>query len=310
MSEKLRAHLLLLCVVAIWGSTFVLVKDALRDISPLLYNLIRMAMASICLAAVYRRHLRTLNRESLAGGAIAGFFLATGYQFQTAGLALTTPSKSAFITGLTVVLVPLLSAVPALRSPGLHRPGWNAYAGAAVAFVGIALLTAPGLLSGDTSVSTLGINLGDLLSLGCALAFAFHLLALAHFAGRMRFEQLGLLQVAFCTLFMAVSSPVLERPRFHFTPLLAIALLVGAVLSTAVAFTVQSWAQQHLAATHTALIVATEPVFAWITSLLFLHEGLGPRQALGALLVLAGILVTELLSPPTTLALGPGDPAS
>jgi drug/metabolite transporter (DMT)-like permease len=94
MSEKLRAHLLLLAVVAIWGSTFVLVKDALNDISPLLFNLIRMALATLCLAAVYRKQLRRLTREALLGGAVAGFFLAVGYQFQTAGLALTTPSKS------------------------------------------------------------------------------------------------------------------------------------------------------------------------------------------------------------------------
>src|SRR5271154_121959 len=147
MSEKLRAHLLLLGGVAVWGATFVLVKDALSDISPLLFNFIRMALASLCLTLVYRKHLRHLTRESLLGGVVAGFFLALGYQFQTAGLALTTPSKSAFITGLTVVLVPLLSVIPALRAPGSPRPGWNAYVGATVALVGITLLTAPGLLS-------------------------------------------------------------------------------------------------------------------------------------------------------------------
>jgi len=296
MSVKVRAHLLLLSVVLLWGSTFVLVKDALNDISPLLYNLIRMAMASICLAVFYRNHLRRLTRESIIGGAIAGFFLATGYQFQTSGLAYTTPSKSAFITGLTVVLVPLLSIIPALRAPGSRRPGCNAYLGALIAFLGIAILTAPGLLSGDASLITQQINLGDILSLCCALAFAFHLLSLAHFAGRMPFQQLGLLQVVFCTLFMALTSPFLQKPRFHLTPLLVIALLVGSVLGTAVAFTVQSWAQQHLAASHTALIVAAEPVFAWITSLLFLHEGLAARQTFGAVLIMAGIGLTELFT--------------
>jgi drug/metabolite transporter (DMT)-like permease len=150
MSEKLRAHLLLLAVVAIWGSTFVLVKDALNDISPLLFNLIRMA---------------------LLGGAVAGFFLAVGYQFQTAGLALTTPSKSAFLTGLTVIIVPLLSVVPALRVPGSLRPGWNAYLGALVALLGITLMTAPGLFSRNLPASGTGINLGDVLTLGCALRF-------------------------------------------------------------------------------------------------------------------------------------------
>jgi drug/metabolite transporter (DMT)-like permease len=286
---------LLLCVVALWGGTFVLVKNALRDCTPLLYNLIRMALASLCLAVAYRKYLRRRSKEALIGGAIAGFFLAAGYQFQTAGLALTTPSKSAFITGLTVVIVPLLSVIPALRVAGSHRPGWNAYAGALLALAGITFLTAPGLLSHDASQIGEAINLGDLLTLACALSFAFHLLSLAHLAKRIHFEQLALLQIGFCTIFMALTTP-LEHPRFHLSPTLVVALLVSSVFSTAAAFTIQSWAQQHLSATHTALIVSAEPLFAWIASLVFLHEGLGGRQALGALLILLGIGLTELFT--------------
>ena len=296
MSEKLRAHLLLLGVVAVWGATIVLVKDALADISPSLFNLLRMVLASLCLAGLYWRHLRRLTREVLIGGAVAGFFLALGYQFQTSGLALTTPSKSAFLTGLTVVIVPLLSVVPALRVPGSPRPGWNAYAGALVALLGIAMLTAPGLFSRNSLSAGLGINLGDLLTLACALAFAFHLLSLAHLAHRIRFEQLALLQIGFCALYMAASTPFLEASRLHLTPRLVTALLISAVLSTAAAFTIQSWAQQHLAATHTALILSAEPLFAWLSSLIFLHEGLIGRQAFGALLILAGIGLTELFT--------------
>jgi drug/metabolite transporter (DMT)-like permease len=301
MSEKLRAHLLLLAVVAMWGSTFVLVKDALRDVSPLLFNLLRMTLAALCLALIYRKQLRRIARPALAGGAVAGFFLAVGYQFQTAGLALTTPSKSAFLTGLTVILVPLLSVVPALRVPVSSRPGWNAYVGALVALLGITRMTAPGVLSMGSGGGTLfaGINLGDLLTLGCALAFAFHLISLAHLARRIPFEQLALLQVGFSAVFMGVSSPLLEHPRFHLTARVAIALAVAAVLATAVAFTVQSWAQQHLAASHTALLLSAEPLFAWITSLVFLHQGLSRGQASGAGLILAGIALTELFAPRT-----------
>ncbi len=301
MSQKLRAHLLVLGIVMVWGSTFVLVKDALSGISPLLFNLLRMAIASVCLGTVYWRQLRRPSSEALLGGLVAGFFLATGYQFQTAGLALTTPSKSAFITGLTVVIVPILSAIPALRVPGSKRPGWNAYAGALLALLGITLLTAPGLFSGKSSgpgigVNGAGINVGDLLTLGCAIAFASHLLSLAHLAKRIHFEQLAILQIGFCTLFMAVSSPLLEHSRLVWSRQLWVALLVAAVLATAAAFTIQSWAQQYLAATHTALILAAEPVFAWITSLIFLHQGLGRNATVGALLILAGIGLTELFT--------------
>lgn len=235
------------------------------------------------------------------GGAVAGFFLAVGYQFQTAGLALTTPSKSAFLTGLTVIIVPLLSVIPALRVPGSLRPGWNAYLGALVALVGITLMTAPGLFSRDLPASGSGINLGDVLTLGCALSFAFHLISLAHLAKRIPFEQLALLQIGFCTVVMAISSPLLEKPHIQLSVRLVVALLVAAVLATAAAFTIQSWAQKHLAASHTALIISAEPLFAWLTSLLFLHQGLSGRQSLGALLILAGMGLTEFFSAPAPI---------
>jgi drug/metabolite transporter (DMT)-like permease len=291
MSRSLKAHLLLLGVVMVWGSTFVLVKDALTDISPLLFNLMRMVLAAGCLALVYRRHLRRIDRRALLSGALVGLFLATGYQFQTAGLKLTTPSKSAFITGLVVVIVPLLLAVPRLRPAGSHLPRWNAYLGAVLGFAGIVLLTTPAQSGFDFR----SVNAGDLLSLGCALGFSFHMLALAHFSPQIRFEQLAVLQVGFAAVFMAISMPIFERPFLHWSVRVGVALAIASVLATAAAFTIQSWAQQYLPASHTALLLALEPVFAWITSFLVLGERLGLRSSAGALLIFAGIGVTELL---------------
>ena len=291
----MKAHLLLLAVAALWGSTFVLVKDALNDASPLVFNLLRMAFAFICLAIVYRRYLKHITRASLAAGAIVGACLATGYQFQTAGLARTTPSKSAFITGMVVVLVPLLSAIPGLRSKGARAPRWNAWAGAFLAFGGIVLLTTPAE-AGKNFVS--GINLGDMLTLGCAIGFALHCIALAHTSSRIDLPQLATMQIGFCTLFMVVTLPLGGHLYLHVTTRLVVALLIASILATAAAFTIQSWAQQHLPATHTALILTLEPVFAWATSFLVLGERLHARAALGALLVLSGIAFTELLSTP------------
>ena len=294
-SQSMKAHLLLLAVAALWGSTFVLVKDALNDASPLVFNLLRMAFAFICLAIVYRRYLKHITRASLAAGAIVGACLATGYQFQTAGLARTTPSKSAFITGMVVVLVPLLSAIPGLRSKGARAPRWNAWAGAVLAFGGIVLLTTPAQ-AGKSFVS--GINLGDMLTLGCAVGFALHCIALAHTSSRIDLPQLATMQIGFCTLFMVVTLPLGGHLYLHVTTRLVVALLIASILATAAAFTIQSWAQQHLPATHTALILTLEPVFAWATSFLVLGERLHARAALGALLVLSGIAFTELLSTP------------
>lgn len=290
-ARSFRAHLLLLGVVAIWGSTFVIVKNALADSSPLLFNTLRMTLAFVCLAVIYRGHLGRITRGAVAAGATIGFCLAMGYQFQTAGLRLTTPSKSAFITGMVVVLVPLLCAIPGLRPRESHPPRWNAWCGALIAFAGIVLLTVPAGYGFDLRT----INRGDALTFGCALGFSLHVLALAHLAPRFPFEQLAVLQIGFCAAFMAVSMPFLEHPWVHWSARLGVALLITAVLATAVAFAVQSWAQRWLPATHTALILALEPVFAWLTSFLVLGESLGRRGALGALLILAGIALTEFI---------------
>jgi drug/metabolite transporter (DMT)-like permease len=298
---KLRAYLLMIFTVAVWGTTFVLVKDALADATPLAFNLVRMTLAFLVLSLAYRSHWREVSRGQLIAGAVVGFFLAMGYQFQTAGLVKTTPSKSAFITGLVVVLVPLFSILPKLRPPGAKPPRWNAFLGALLAFIGILLLTVPAtgasLLPDFTSV-----NIGDLLTFGCAVGFAFHCLALGHASPRIRFQPLALLQVGFCALFMGLSMPLAslwgEHPHMHLTLRLGIALAVAAVLATAAAFSIQSWAQSILPATHTALIMTLEPVFAWITSFLVMGERLGLRPASGAILILAGIALTELLPQP------------
>jgi drug/metabolite transporter (DMT)-like permease len=301
---KLRAYLLMLFVVALWGSTFVMVKGALADATPGLFNLARMTLAFAVLAVAYHRYWRTIRGWQVAAGAVTGLFLAVGYQFQTTGLELTTPSKSAFITGLMVVLVPLLSMLPGLRPPGVQRPHWNAFLGAMLAFIGIALLTAPAAAHAQGSASVMGkvacllpdpasINLGDKLTLGCAFGFAFQCLALSHFSPRIAFQPLALLQVGFCALFMALSMPLIEHPHIVWTPRLVLALAIVAVPATAAAISIQSWAQSILPPTHTALLLTLEPVFAWITSFLVTGERLGLRPASGAILILAAIALTE-----------------
>jgi len=153
--------------------------------------------------------------------------------------------------------------------------------------------TLAGLLPDLTS-----INLGDILTLGCATGFAFHCLVLSHVSPRIGFRPLALLQVGFCMVFMALSLPLIEHPHLHWTPRLAIALASAAVLSTAAAFSIQSWAQAVLPSTHIALLLTLEPVFAWITSFVFAGERLGARPACGALLILAAIALTELMPQP------------
>lgn len=308
MSRSLRAHLLLFAVVAAWGASFVLVKNAFRDISPMLFNFLRMAIAFLVLAILYRREWRSMRRRTLAAGAMVGLFLFLGYEFQSAGLRLTTPSKSAFLTGLTVVLVPMLAVVPALRRSDAPAPRWNTWMGALLAFAGIVLLTTqpalPAAGSAFTFIDLGSFSLGDGLTLGCSLAFALHIIAqdriLEAFPSpqgaeeaAIPFQQLAVLQVGFSALAMGIAEPFLEKPRFHPSPTAVLAVAVASILCTAAAFTIQSWVQQFLPPTHLALIYAFEPVFAWFTSLLFLGQGMGARAALGALSILAGIAAAQ-----------------
>lgn len=294
------AHLLLLLVVLVWGATFVLVKDALADASPLLFNLLRMSIGALGLCLLNLRHLSHISRNSLLAGLLAGVFLALGYQFQTSGLARTTPAKSAFITGMVGVFVPLLAAIPLFRPPGSRRLKATDILGALLAFSGLLLLTTPpGTKAADLLAS---MGPGDLLTLLCAVAFAAHLLTLAHAAPHVPIRQLATIQIAAAAIFMLLTLPLGGPVYLHPTHRLIFALAVTGLLATAAAFTIQSWAQKHLPASHTAILLTLEPVFAWLTSFLLLHERLSRRSLTGAALILTAIAAIELL-PPTPMAL-------
>jgi drug/metabolite transporter (DMT)-like permease len=275
-------------IAFIWGSTFVLVKEALNDASPLVLNSARMVVAAVLLAIFYRKKIAVLTKPALTAGVVVGFFLYAGYAFQTSGLKLTTPSKSAFLTGTSSVLVPLfLVAIWRVR---IHL--WRV-AGILLALIGLFLMTVPGGAAGLADFAN--VNLGDLLTVGCAICFTFHVIFVGRASQRFPFEQVAFLQVGTAAILMAVSIPFVEHPHFRATPTVIAAILITGILCTAVAFSVQSWAQQFTPATHTALIFTTEPVFAWLTSFLYLHERLGLRAGAGALLILGGVLVSELL---------------
>lgn len=273
-----RADLALAFVTLIWGATFTVVKQALADCSTLLFLGLRFTLATLALALVFRK--RAIERGlALRGGLIAGTFLFIGYLFQTLGLRFTTPSKSAFITGLSIVMVPILSAA-------VYRtiPHPSEILGVGIATAGMALLT----------LHSLHIELGDLLTLACALAFAVHIVVIGHYSPLARFESLTFVQILMAAALALSSFWWAEAPRVIWSGQLLVALAVTGLLATALAFGIQVWAQRRTTPTRTALIFALEPVFAWITSFLLTGEMLSARGTVGALLILAGILLVEL----------------
>ncbi len=280
------ALLAMLFVVMIWGATFIIVQEALQDASTLLFLALRFTLAAVALAAAFAGRYSTFPavRRSMAAGAFAGVALFSGYFFQTAGLRYTSAPKSAFITSLSVVTVPLLAAL-VYRSVPRAAEG----IGVVLATAGLALLTLP--------ESGLGVGLGDLLTVVCALSFAAHIVIVGHYSARCSFQVMSLAQICTAALIAGGSFWWAEHPRIHWTPRLLIAIVVTGLLATALGFAVQTWAQKHLSPTRTGLILSLEPVFAWVTSYLVAGESLSVKGVSGALLILSGILLAELKPP-------------
>jgi len=308
ISQNAMAHFLMLAVVMLWGAMFVLIKVAIDVIAPQWFNALRMMIAFVCLALIYRKQFRQLTREAWIFGGTAGASLALGYVFQTQGLVYTTATNSAFITALVVVIVPILASIPGMRPPDHDTPEWTAWAGALVALLGVALLTLPANAPWTTLFTAGGKQgLGNLLTLFCAVGFSLYVIVLAHASGRARFEQLILLQIGFAMVFLTIGALIMEPVRMdsllHLAapggalrqPLVPISLAVAGVLATALAFGVQTWAQQVIPAANIAVILTLEPVFAWLTAFLILKEQLKFRPGMGAILVLLGIVTAEIL---------------
>jgi drug/metabolite transporter (DMT)-like permease len=277
-----RVDLSLVAVALIWGMTFVLVKAALAHISTLLFLTIRFLLAAAALLLIYGRRIQLPRiQETLRVGALAGFCLFAGYILQTFGLRFTTAGKAGFLTGLYIPLVPLLAVVIYRKLPAMSE-----IIGILVAFSGMALI---GFQPGS-----LHMDLGDFLVVLCAVAFAFHILVLGHFAKTADVPGLTIVQVAMGALIGAASFWWVEPVQANFPQIVWVALLVTSLFATALAFALQTWAQSHTSPTRTALIFSLEPVFALLVSWRFTGEVLTVRGAIGAVLILASIVLVEL----------------
>jgi drug/metabolite transporter (DMT)-like permease len=272
----------LVAVALVWGATFVLVKQALADVSTLLFLTLRFSVAAVVLALLFRKEFRTPNAwTSLLRGAFAGIFLFGGYVLQTAGLKFTTASKAGFITGLYVPLVPIIGGLIDRKLPELSE-----LVGIAIACAGMFLLT--------VQKDILDIGQGDLLVAGCAVAYSFHVVILGRFAPVSNLGLLTIAQISMGALLGAATFWWVEPVRIAWSAPVWVALGVTSLLATALAFLIQTWAQRWTSPTRTALIFAIEPVFAWATSYLIAGEVLSRRAGMGAALILGGILTVEL----------------
>lgn len=298
MNKRLLADLALGFASLIWGATFVLVKDALADLSVFSFIAVRFALAAAIMAVIFWRYIRGMSGRTLWSGVQIGCFMFGGYVFQTVGLQYTTPAKAAFITGMCVVLVPLLLAIFVRKR--ITRWVW---CGVVAAMVGLYFLTVPPAGLG-------ALNRGDPIVFGCAVMFALHIIFIGRYVGAHSVGALAFLQVATTAVLGALFLPLLavtgwEQPRLVLSHEAVAAILITAIGSTVIGFSFQTWAQQHTSPSHTAIIISLEPVFAALTSWLFYSEHFGTRTLAGAALILAGILIAELMGPAPVAAESP-----
>jgi drug/metabolite transporter (DMT)-like permease len=281
-ARRWLASIALVGVATVWGSTFVMVKEAVAAFPPWSFLGLRFAVATAAFVVLFPRSVGRLDRGTVRAGLIAGVFLTGGYVFQTLGLTMTSPSKAAFITGMFVVITPVMQALVLRRAPS-----WSAWLGVAAAVAGLWLMSGGGSLG--------AWNTGDTLVLLCAAAYSAHIIVLGSIGRGHDTLPLTLVQLATVTVLCGGVGLAVERPPLPAGTSLWTALLVTGVLASAVAFAVQTYAQKHLSPTRTALILICEPAFGGLFGWWLAHEQLGLRGWAGAALILAGMAASELL---------------
>lgn len=275
----------LLVVTAAWGSTFVVVQDVVARMSVTTFLAWRFLIAGAILGIARPQSLVHLDRRGWAKGLVIGLALGAGYLLQTAGLRYTTAAVSGFLTGLAVIFTPFL----AWAFFGL-RPARRVLVGAAVATCGLAVMSSSGIT----------IGAGALLTLGSAVMFAGQVVGLSRWSSRDQAYGLATVQL----LTVGAMSLALGAFRGLTVPTAASqwwAIVVTAVVATAFAFVIQSWAQAQLSPGRTALVLTMEPVFAAFTAWI-VGQAIGWPVVVGGAMVVGAMLVVEAL--PTSVDSG------
>jgi len=265
-------------VTAVWGWTFLIVKDAIQRMPVMDFLAVRFTLAAVVMFALYPTCLRHMSRRGWWRGIVLGILLGMAYITQTQGLLYTSPAISGFITGMSVVFTPVVAWL-LLR----QKIGPRTWLAVGLACLGLALLSLHGWDFGT----------GELLTLACAIFVAFHIIGLGQWSAEHETYGLAFIQiatVAVISLIAAASGGITLPPDAEVWRTIGIT----AILATAVAFFVQTWAQSLVSPTHAAVVLTMEPVFAGVFSVALGGEQLTLRTILGALCVLAAMLIIQL----------------
>ena len=286
------AVLAMVLTTMVWGITFEMVQDALRDAPPLIFAAFRFGIGFLFGILYYiffvKGKLSDITYLELKGGFICGIVLCLGYASQNFGLwenifyIASTPSNSAFITSVSVILVPTF-----LFFFSIQKVSYKIWGVVALAILGLFILLDPNK----------GISGGDIVTLGCAISFAIHIILqdiyLRKGANVLKFFTI---QVLFVSLFSFISSLIVREDSIVFSNDVIIALLVTGILATFVAFILMLWAQTILSATETGILLSLEPLFAALYSVLIMHKSLGFNGWIGGLIIIAAVISSNFIS--------------
>jgi len=279
--ERYRWEAALIGVSLIWGATFTVVKDDVARMPPFLFIGIRFALAALVLAAIGA--FRGLTSREAKAGVITGLALFAGYAFQTVGLQYTTASNAGFITGMFVVFTPVIGTLVFRKLPSTA-----ASIGVILATLGLVLLAMP---------SGFHLRKGDALEVMTAIMFAIHILLISRFGRDIPSLRFAATQIATAAVVALIWSGIAEHAAPPSSGNVWGGIVLTGVLATAIAFLVQTRAQREIPPTRTAVILTAEPVFAGIFGFWLAGDRLGARGYVGAVLIVAGILVAELFAP-------------
>jgi len=277
--KMLKADLSLIFIVMIWGTTFPLMKIALGNVKPFYFISLRFITAFIILTLILNKRLKKINWRTFKIGSFLGLWLFFGFAFQIYGLQFTTASRSGFITGLSVIIVPILSIFVLKQIPTL-----SSWLGVFLALIGMYFLT------GFTEA---GFNIGDLLTFFCAISIAMQIVFLSKYIIKEDPLVITWLQITTVMVLGTIVSFFEASSGSISTNSIAVIIYTG-IFATALAIFVQSRAQQFTTSTHAGLIFSLEPVFGAIFSFLILSERLSTMGMIGAALIFAGIILSEI----------------
>jgi len=284
----------LLIVTIFWGATFAVIKGALPDISSMLFIAFRFSIAIIILLPFAIPALRKSNKQSLKAGAILGTIMFLGFATQTIGLKFTSATRSGFLTGTAVIMIPFLQLLIEKKWPGK-----GTWAGSVLVLTGI-LFLASGGDSVFSFIEDLGgsFNVGDFFTLLCAVSFAFYVIYLDIFSKKVDFLILLFMQILMCALWGFMTSFIfaglsLEAVKVEFTSNLLMALAYTAIIATLVTTALQTKYQKGVTPAQAGIIYSFEPIFAATAAFFLLNEKLTNFGLIGCVLIFLGLVISE-----------------